>query len=95
MMGSSCSTRRRHRYQSDHHTTDGNHQHRRRSDGNSRHRGTGRLRTRSFSSAVGRLCGASHVSPCILIIFVARLSCLLATERAERAIVSCTVQHMR
>lgn len=61
MMGSSCSTRRRHRYQSDHHTTDGNHQHRR-SDGNSRHRGTGRLRTRSFSSAVGRLCGASHVS---------------------------------
>ena len=69
MMGSSCSTRRRHRYQSDHHTTDGNHQHRR-SDGSSRHRGTGRLRTRSFSSAVGRLCGASHVSPCILIVIV-------------------------
>ena len=71
MMGSSCSTRRRHRYQSDHHTTDGNHQHHRSDGGNSRHRGTGRLRTRSFSSAVGRLCGASHVSPlCILIVFV-------------------------
>lgn len=40
--------------------------HRQGSSGSRRHRSGGRFRSRSFSSAVGRLCGGSQVRSCYL-----------------------------
>ena len=82
MMGGSCSTQRRRRHtqhHSDHHTTDGTgNQQRRRYGGSSsrnRRRTEGRHRSRSFSSAVGRLCGASQVRVCSVLHIMIEFGC--------------------
>lgn len=77
IMGGACSSQRRrhHRRHQSNHPMDGNNHRQRRS----RLRSTGRLRTRSFSSAVGRLCGAAvrTFADCLHHTFDARFPCSL------------------